>query len=133
MRAAASASAEFKFQLSVVGTNAYRAVETSSFRPDISFPDENVVRIDAHFHAIHLGTKRVGSAGAQQWHRRTVHRLDIAIAAVPAFRAGVLARIGFYGNDELGLRLDAPHRVDEIARVLSAKLEAKLTAHLAGA
>src|SRR5580692_10153383 len=59
-----------------------------------------------------------------------MHRLDIGIAAIATLGAGVLAGIGFDGYDELGLRLDAPHSVNEVARIGSAKLQTKLAAKL---
>src|SRR5271169_4427234 len=130
MSAACLAGAEFEFQPSVVGTNAYRSVETSCFRPDTSFPHEIVICVDAHFRAIHLGAKCVGGPGTQDGHGRTMDGLDVTIAAVSAFRAGVLAGITLYGDDELGFGFNAPHRVNEIARILGAELEAKLATHL---
>lgn len=92
-----------------------------------------VICVNADFCAVHLSAKRVGGTGTQIGHRRAVDGLGVAVAAVAAFCAGVLAGIRFYGDDELGFGLNAPHRVDEIARVLGAELKAKLAAHLARA
>ena len=123
------AGAEFDFQFGVVGTDAHAAVETRSFGPNISFPH----CINAHFRLLQLGAQRVRDVRTQNGHRRAVDGLNVAIAAVPALRAGVLAGIAFDGDDQLGIWFDAPHGVNEIAGVLGAKLEAQLTAHLAGA
>src|SRR3984885_12140351 len=69
----------------------------------------------------------------KQRHRRTAARLDIAIAAVGAFGAGVLAGIRFYGNDEPGFGFLTPDGIHQIARILRAKFEAELATDFAGA
>lgn len=58
--------------------------------------------------------------------------LDVGVTVVAAFGAGMLAGIGFHGDDEFGFGFDAPHGIDEIAGILSAKLQPELAAHLAG-
>jgi hypothetical protein len=87
--------------------------------------------INAHFRFLQLGTQRLRDAGTHDGHRPVVDGLNVAIAAVGTLQASVLAGIAFDGDDQLRFRFDALHRVNKIAGVLGAKLEAKLTAHLA--
>jgi hypothetical protein len=49
-------------------------------------------------------------------------RLDVLVSPVATLRAGVLAGIAFYRDHELRFGLHAPHRVNQVAGILSAQL-----------
>lgn len=68
----------------------------------------------------------------QDWNRDAATWLDISIAAVGALCAGVLAGVAFDGDHQLRFWIDAPHRINQIAGVLSTQLKAKLAAQFAG-
>ena len=123
---------QFKLQLGVVGSNPHRAVQAQRLAPDFAIPNQRSVNEDAHLFARHLDAKHVFIAGAKGWQRRVVERLDVAVALVAALSAGGLPRICFYGDNQLRLRLDAPHRENQVARVLGTKFEPELDAGLTG-
>ena len=72
------------------------------------------------------------ASGIQDGKRRTVARLDVLVSPITALRAGVLARIAFHRNDKSRFGLNPLHSINQVARILSAKLQAKLAAHFAG-
>ena len=117
--------------MSVIGTYADWPIEGKRIRPDGTFPHEKVVSKDLHFCSIHFGAKNMCASGIQSRKRRAVARLDVLVSPITALRAGVLARIAFHRNDKSRFGLNPPHSINQVARILSAKLQAKLAAHFA--
>jgi hypothetical protein len=69
----------------------------------------------------------------QGWNLTAAAGLDVLVAAIPAFRAAVLAGIGFHRDHKFRLGLDSPHRVNQVTSILSSQLQAKLAAQFARA
>src|SRR5271154_2115347 len=108
--------------MSVIGANADRPIEGKRIRPDGTFPNEKVVSKDLHLCSIHFGTKNMCASGIQNGKSRAMARLDILVSPITALRAGVLARIAFHRNDKFRFGLNPPHSINQVARILSAKL-----------
>ena len=70
--------------------------------------------------------------GTRNGNRLAVAGLNVAVSAIAALSAAVLAGVALDGDDEFRFGFDAPHRVNQIASVLGAQLEAKLAAKFAG-
>lgn len=67
-------------------------------------------------------------AGLQARNGRHFPGLDVGVPVIAALRAGVLRWIPLYGDDQFRLRIDAPHGIYQIARVLGTQLQAELAA-----
>src|SRR5580700_2210074 len=89
---------KLNLQPSVVGTHANGSIEAECFWPYRTFPHERVVCEDFHFRAVHFRSKRMRLARTWNRNRLAVRRLDIAIAAIAALRAGMQAGIVLYGH-----------------------------------
>jgi len=127
------ANAELKLYLGVIGTNAYRAIEMEYVRSEGTFPDRGIINKDAEVFAVHLRTERVRISRLKDRDGRFAGRPDVSVAAIGTLGARMLAGIRLYGDDEFRLGLDAPHHVNQVARVLGTQLETELPTHLARA
>ena len=131
MRLHGRADEKVDLQPSVVGTYAHRSFKPKGVLPDGTFPNERVVRDDLHLSSTHLRAKRMRLSGNQRGNWRAVERLNVPVSPVPALRAGVLAGVALDGDHQLRFRLDAPHRIYQVASVLSTQLNPKLAPHFA--
>ena len=78
-----------------------------------------------------LGAQGVLGAGGEGRDGGAEGRLDPRVAGGAALPVGALAGVALERDLERGLRVEAPHHVDEVAAVLRAQLEAELAARLA--
>ena len=120
---------QLKLKAAIVGPCADRAIEGERFRPQVSLPNLAAIDGDAHLAARHLHEQGVGAARIQSRHGRPTLRPYVSITVIPALGAGVHAGITFDGNDELGLWLNAPHCIHQIATIVGAQLETELLAY----
>src|SRR5580692_8739863 len=117
--------------MSVIRTYANWSVEGKRIRAHGTFPHGKIVSKDLHFCSIHFGAKNMRASGIQKGKRRAAPRLDVLVSPITALRAGVLAGIAFHRDDEFRFGLNPPHRINQVARILGAKLQANLAAHFA--
>src|SRR5260370_29386580 len=101
-------------------------MEGEGIRASGAFPNERGVDEHLHLCSIHFRAKSMRLSGTQSGNRSAAARLDIPVSAVAALCAGVLPGDALDGNHQLPLRLDAPHRVKQVARLLPAPLNATL-------
>src|SRR5271166_3172722 len=120
------ASLQCEFETRVVGTDSDWAFEIGGFGSNLSFPDLVVIYEHAQFFFLHFGAESMGLARAQVGHIRSPPWLDVLVAVVAAFRAGMLRGISFHRDHKLRLGIDAPHRVHQVAGIMSAQLDTKL-------
>jgi hypothetical protein len=123
---------EFDLQTSVVGANPDWPIEGKGIWTYRTFPNKGVVDEDLHLVCVHFRAKSVRVAETQSGNRYAAARLDVPVSAIAALGAGVLSGVALNRDHELRFRFDASHRINEVASVLRAQLEAKLAAQFAG-
>ncbi len=93
-------------------------------------PRFNSIRTDKKTDAAQFGAQCMGLPGDDFWRR--VHRLlQIDVAAGMALLLRTHTGIALDRNGKARIRLDVPHRIDEIASILGTQFDSELSAQFA--
>lgn len=113
---------ELELKATIVSADADRAIEGERFWPQISLSNLAAINRDSHLSTRQLYEQGVGAARTQPRHGRRTLRSYVSITVIPALGTGMHAGVTFDANDELGLWLNAPHCIHEIARIVATPL-----------
>jgi len=102
----------FKLETRIVCSESHRTIELRDLTPNRPLPYHSLVGKERQLSAFEFGAQRVVFTRTNLWQLYTLSRFDRDISVSMTRVGGMLSGIALYGNAELGVGFDMPHRIE---------------------